>query len=167
MDADIRDFFLMSWMKEPEFMRLAYKYIPEDIRQLYNLNDKVAEDGYIYVKIKRGMYGLKQAAILAHEQLVKNLEPFGYSPIPNTNFWRHNTRPTIFCLCVDDFGVKYYSKSDADHLFSALAKHYQYTVDWQDTHFCGYDFDWHYDKGFVDLSMPTSVPNILKRFNHH
>ena len=156
----------MSWMPKPEFMRIAYKYIPPDIRLRYNLDSKVAEDGYIYIKIKRGMYGLKQAAILAHQQLVKNLAPFGYHPIPNTNFWKHETRPTIFCLCVDDFGVKYFSKADADHLFSALAQHYQYTVDWTGSHFCGYEFDWHYEDGFVDLSMPTSVPNILKRFNH-
>ena len=86
----------MSWMKEPEFMRIHYKYLPEDIRQRYNLDSKVAADGYIYIKIKRGMYGLKQAALLAHEQLVKNLAPFGYHPIPNTNFWTHETRPTIF-----------------------------------------------------------------------
>ena len=74
--------------------------------------------------------------------------------------------PPIFVVCVDDFGVKYFSKDDANHLLSALAHHYQYTVDWSGSHFCGYDFDWHYDDGFVDLSMPSSVPNILKRFNH-
>ena len=142
-------------------MKISAKYIPADIKQRYKLQDKII-DGYIYIKIKRGMYGLKQAAILAHEQLVANLKPFAYHPIPNTNFWKHTTRPTIFCLCVDDFGIKYYSKADADHLFSALAQHYQYTVDWKGTHFCGYEFNWHYDDGFVDVSMPTSVPTILK-----
>ena len=136
LDADIKDFFLMSTMKEPEYMKIASKYIPDDIKQRYNLQDKIT-NGYIYIKIKRGMYGLKQAAVLAHEQLVENLKPFGYHPIPNTNFWKHTTRPTIFCLCVDDFGVKYYSKADADHLLSALSQHYQYTVDWKGTHFCG------------------------------
>ena len=156
----------MSWMQEPEYMRIAYKYFPPDIIQRYHLQDKVAADEYIYIKIKRGMYGLKQAAILAHQQLVKNLAPFGYHPIPNTNFWKHTTRPTVFCLCVDDFGVKYFSKADADHLLSALSHHYKYTVDWEGTHFCGYDFDWHYDDGFVDLSMPSSVPNLLKKFSH-
>ena len=166
LDADLKDFFLMSNMKTPEYMRIAYKYFPADIINRYKLNDKVAQDGYVYIKIKRGMYGLKQAALLAHQQLITTLAPFGYHPIPNTNFWRHETRPTIFCLCVDDFGVKYFSKEDADHLFSALAHHYQYTVDWEGTHFCGYNFDWHYEDGFVDLSMPSSIPNILQRFSH-
>ena len=156
----------MSYMAEPEFMRIALKYFPMDIISKYNLQEKVAQDGYIYIKIKRGMYGLKQAALLAHQQLITNLAPHGYHPIPNTNFWRHETRPTIFCLCVDDFGIKYFSKADADHLFSALAQHYQYTVDWEGTHLCGYTFDWNYDDGFVDLSMPTYIPSLLKKLNH-
>ena len=165
-NADIKDFFLMSYMEEPEFMRIAFKYFPADIIVKYNLQEKMAHDGYIYIKIKRGMYGLKQAAILAHQQLIANLTPHGYHPIPNTNFWRHETRPTIFCLCVDDFGIKYFSKADANHLFTVLAKHYQYTVDWEGTNFCGYTLDWHYDDGFVDLSMPNYIPSLLKKLHY-
>ena len=141
LNADLKDFFLMSNMKEPEYMRIAFKYFPQDIIRKYNLNSKVAQDDYVYIKIKRGMYGLKQAALLAHEQLIQNLEPHGYHPIPNTNFWKHDTKPTIFCLYVDDFGVKCYSKADAEHLFLALKQYYRYTVDWKGTHFCDYDFD--------------------------
>ena len=98
LDADIKDFFLMSYMDEPEYMRVAFKYFPKDIIQRYNLSQKVASDGYVYIKIKRGMYGLKQAAILAHEQLIQHLAPYGYRPIPNTNFWKHDTRPTVFAF---------------------------------------------------------------------
>ena len=55
------------------------------------------------------MYGLKQAAVLAYEHLIENLAPHGYRPIPRTTgLWKHYTRPITFCLCVDDFGVKYY-----------------------------------------------------------
>ena len=86
LDADLKDFFLQSYMKDPEYMRIAYKYFPADIIKRYDLMHKVAPDDYIYIKIKRGMYGLKQAAILAYEQLVENLAPYGYRPIPTTNF---------------------------------------------------------------------------------
>ena len=51
---------------------------------MYNLDTKLATDGYIYVKIKKGMYRLKQAAVLAFDNLVKNLSRYGYSPIPHT-----------------------------------------------------------------------------------
>jgi hypothetical protein len=57
------------------------------------------------------MYGLKQAALLAYQHLVKQLAPYGYHPCPyTTGLWEHDTRRTTFCLCVGDFGVKYFSK---------------------------------------------------------
>ena len=49
----------MSYMDEPEYMRIAFKYIPKDIIDRYDISNKVAPDGYVYIKIKRGMYGLK------------------------------------------------------------------------------------------------------------
>ena len=130
LSCDLKDFFLASPMEKPEYMRILYKYIPQDIRTMYNLDEKVAPDGHIYIRIKKGMYGLKQAAVLAFNNLVNNLSNHGYSPVPNTiGIWQHATRKTKFCLCVDDFGVKYFSKEDADHLLSSLGNHYTYTVD--------------------------------------
>ena len=57
--------------------------IPDDIILKYNL-EELEHYGYGYVRIKKGMYDLKQAAILTHEQLVKNLGADGYYPIPGT-----------------------------------------------------------------------------------
>ena len=108
MTADIKDFFLASPMADPEFMRILLKHIPEDIILQYNLRELVDDNGYIYIKITKGMYGLKQAAILAYTKLISILKPFGYHPIPHTvGMWQHKTRKTKFCLCVDDFGIKY------------------------------------------------------------
>ena len=36
----------------------------------YNLMNKVL-DGYVYIKTKKGMYGLKQASVSAYDNLVK------------------------------------------------------------------------------------------------
>jgi hypothetical protein len=86
-------------MKDPEYMRLKYHYFPPAIRTQYKLDHLLAPDGYIYIKIQRGMYGLKQAAILAYEHLVRQLAPHGYHPCPyTTGLWKHATRPTKFCL---------------------------------------------------------------------
>ena len=38
-------FFLTIPIDSPEYMRILYLYIPADIRELYNLDEKVAEDG--------------------------------------------------------------------------------------------------------------------------
>ena len=42
---------------------------------------------------------------------------------------KHRTRKTVFYLCVNDFGVKYHSKEDTEHLIQIIGKDYKYTVD--------------------------------------
>ena len=77
------------------------------------------------------MYGLKQAAILAYKQLVKNLKQDGFEPAAGTTgLWYHRSRPTKFALCVDDFGIKYFLKDDAEHLIKTLKKYYVISKDW-------------------------------------
>ena len=67
------------------------------------------------------MYGLKQAAILAYKLLLKRLAQKGYHPIPLTDgLFKHTTRRTIFALCIDDFGIKYHSDDDLQHLQNTL-----------------------------------------------
>ena len=73
------------------------------------------------VKIKKGMCGLKQAVILVDEQLSERFQAAGYRPIiARTGIWKRETRQIIFCLCVDDLGVKYFSDSDTKHLLQTL-----------------------------------------------
>ena len=167
MSADIKDYFLATPMPTSEYMKVQYRHIPEDIRLQYHLQDKITKDNCIYIKIKKGMYGLKQAAVLAYNELKKNLKPAGYSPVLGTvGMWQHATRQTKFCLCVDDFGIKYHSKEDADHLLQAIGKHYRYTTDWKGTNYCGLAFKWDYAQGYVDISMPEYVTKMLKRLQH-
>jgi hypothetical protein len=166
MSLDLKDFFLASPMGEAEYMRIPLKYLPEDIMIRYNLSEKIHQN-YIYCKIKKGMYGLKQAAILAYNHLKQNLAPYGYEPIPHTDgLWRHKTRKITFCLCVDDFGIKYFNKQDVDHLISALQTNYKLSTDWSGANFCGLTFDWHYQEEYVDVSMPQYIPELLKKLSH-
>ena len=92
-------------------MQVRYKHIPENIKERYNLKNKVTANGYIYIHIKKGIYGLNQAVILAYRNLQQNLKHFGYAPVIGTvGIWQHEIRLTTFCLCVDDFGIKYNTK---------------------------------------------------------
>ena len=76
------------------------------------------------------MYGLKQGALLAFETLETLLLDAGYVPIlGSTGMWKHSTRPTIFCLCVNNFGVKYFSCDDALHLQRTLESVYTAKMD--------------------------------------
>ena len=56
-------------MAEPEFMKIHKKYFSNELPNKYNLRNKRANNGYIYCRIKKGMYGLKQAAQLAYDDL--------------------------------------------------------------------------------------------------
>ena len=99
MGLDLKDFFLATLMTHPEYMRIHCKHFPEDIVKQYKIDDLVNKDDYVYVKIKKGMYSLKQAAILAYENLVWNLSKHGYKPVPHSlGIWTHESRPISFCL---------------------------------------------------------------------
>ena len=129
MSIDIKDHFLATPMADPEFMRVPIKHIPPDMCKKYNI-DNLVYNGWVCIKIQKGMPGLKQAAILAYQHLKRCLEPHGCTPVKGTiATWEHDKLPTKFCLCVDDFGVKYWSKSDSDHLCNSIGANFTYTVD--------------------------------------
>ena len=142
MTLDIKDFFLQTEMPDCEYMRIHNKYFMGTIRQQYNIDKMMANDGYVYCKIKKGMYGLRQAARLAYDDLKTHLAKYGYYPDTIAqNIWKHNERKTKFCLCVDDFGVQYFSQDDKMHLINALQDKYKITVDTTGANFCGLHLD--------------------------
>jgi hypothetical protein len=54
----------------------------DDIIAHYNLLMKVL-NGFVYMEIRRGMYGLPQAGILANKLLKKRLVRHGYIEVPH------------------------------------------------------------------------------------
>jgi hypothetical protein len=77
-------------------MRLNMDIIPDRIKKQYNLED-LAVDGWVYIDIRKGMYGLPQSGILANKLLVKRLDRFDYYPVEHTpGLWKHKTRPVVF-----------------------------------------------------------------------
>jgi hypothetical protein len=109
---DLNDFYLGTPMTCYEYMRLHHDIIPQEIFNQYKLKDITTPDGWVYIEIRRGMYGLKQAGIIAYQQLKTQLATYDYYPVERTpSLWRHCTRSTAFCLVVDDFGVKYVGKA--------------------------------------------------------
>ena len=114
------------------------------------------------------MYGLKHASVLAYQNLIKLLTDGGYQHIVGSlGMWKHKTRQTIFCLCVDDFGVKYYNKEDIHFLHDTIAKEYTCKIDWTGENFLGYKINWNYDRGYVDISIPDYIKNALERLGYN
>lgn len=167
LTLDIHNFYLNTPMERYEYARVHSDDIPDEIMNEYKLREKVDENGYVYIEIQKGMYGLPQAGILAQELLEKRLKEFGYTQSKIIHgLWTHATRPTTFTLVVDDFGVKYTNIGDANHLINALEKFYEITIDWTGSKYIGLTLNWDYENRKVHLSMPGYIQKALERFQH-
>jgi hypothetical protein len=156
MCLDIKkDFYLNTPMAVKEYMRINVNDIPRCIMEQYNLASLV-HNGHVLVEIGKGMYGLPQAGILAHERLVEHLAAHGYHATQHTpGLFTHEWRPITFSLVVDDFRVKYVGQEHAEHLVSTISFLYKCTQDWTGTKFLGMTIAWDYDERTVDISMPN------------
>jgi hypothetical protein len=83
MTMDIKNYYLDTPLQGFEYMKMLLSRFTEEIVQKYNLN-ALAVDGWVYIEIRKGMYGLKQAGLLANELLQTRLAPFGYYPACHT-----------------------------------------------------------------------------------
>jgi hypothetical protein len=168
MTMDIANFYLMTPLKRPEYVKIKLSDIPEEIIVEYKLHDLANADGSVYIEATRGMYGLPQAGLIANELLEERLNKHGYRQsklVPG--LWKHDTRPIQFTLVVDDFGVKYTRKEDVEHLQSVIERDYTVTADWTGNRYIGITLDWDYNRRRVHLSMPNYVRKALKLFQHN
>jgi hypothetical protein len=165
--CDLKDFYLNTPMARYEYMRLPLSIIPEEIILQYNLREIATPDGWVYIEIRKGMYGLKQAGLIANQRLTKHLATHGYFPTPRTpGLWRHRTRNIAFSLVVNYFRIKYVGKENAEHLVKALADLYTISTDWKGELYCGLTIKWDYVQRHVDISMPGYVQAALHKFQH-
>ena len=108
---DIKDFHLNTPMERYKYMRLKLVDLPDDVAKQYDLGNKVTADGWIYLEVRKRMYGLPQAGLLAKNLLEERLNKKGYKKSELTpGLWTHQWSTIFFTFCVDDFGVKYFRK---------------------------------------------------------
>ena len=164
MTVDIKDYYLGSPMEKPVYMRIALKQIPLDIQQKYNLA-AITRDGKVMTKIVKGMYGLPHAGKLAQDRLIPHLAKHGYRQCEHTRcLFTHDTRPIAFTLVVDDFGIKFKGRENAQHLLTALEELYKITIDWTGSKYLGIVIDYNRTARTISLSMPKYIENALDRF---
>ena len=127
---DISNFYLVTPVKRPEYIRIHIKDIQEEIILEYNLRKMAMPNGSVHIVVNCGMYGLPQSGLLANKLLEKLLNKRGYHQseiVPG--LWKHKWRPVRFTLVVDDFGVKYVGKEHAEHLKNTLEENYTVTTE--------------------------------------
>ena len=163
---DISNFYLGTPLDRPEFVRIKLADIPDEFIQEYDLTT-YAHDGWIYFKITKGVYGLKQAGKLANDLLTERLAAHGYYQCATTpGLWRHKWRPIMFVLIVDDFGIEYCDRRHAEHLLTALQETYKVTTDWTGTKFAGIDIAWDYKLRTCRLTMNAYIADVLLKYGH-
>jgi hypothetical protein len=66
LTIDIKNFYLGTPLERFEYMRIALKDIPASVIGHYNLQT-LEHDGHVMVEIRKGIYGLPQAGLLAKQ----------------------------------------------------------------------------------------------------
>ena len=141
---DIKNFYLGTPMDRFEYMKMQIDIFPPATIEQYQLMEHV-KNGFIYLEIRKAIYGLPQVGILANKLLRQRLRPAGYYEVAHTpGLWKHTTRPVQFTLTVDDFGVKYVGNDNAQQLIDALQQHYDVEEDWNGELYCGITLKWDY-----------------------
>jgi hypothetical protein len=88
----ISNFYLMTPLKRPEYIRAKIDDLPKEIINEYKLQEKVNRQGMVCIKVTKGMHGLPQAGLLANELLEQRLNKHGYFQsklVPG--LWKHTT----------------------------------------------------------------------------
>ena len=89
---DLKNFYLGTPMTNYQYISVLQKMIPKEVWDDPRYTIHISADGFVYLEIRRGMYGLKEAGVLAFEQLARHLAPHGYEPAPYTpGLFRHAT----------------------------------------------------------------------------
>jgi hypothetical protein len=106
-------------------MQIPLALFPIWIIEQYDLK-KHALKGFVHLEMRRAVWGLPQAGILANKRLRWKLAPFGYYECKNTpGLLYHISRPISFTLIIDDFGIKYVGREHADHLITSIKSTYK------------------------------------------
>ena len=92
--------YLNTGLTTNEYLKIHINRIPQEFIYEYDLNEYVTPDGWVFAKIRKGMFGLPQAGILAHNKLKKVLK----------------TTVTLLSPTPQDYGA---TTQDLSHLLSS------------------------------------------------
>jgi hypothetical protein len=76
MNMDVKNYYLGTPLERYEYVRIPVSMVPGKFMDEYNLHSLV-HNGYLYVEVRKGMYGLPQAGLLANVLLEKRIAKHG------------------------------------------------------------------------------------------
>jgi hypothetical protein len=142
MGVDIKNYHLGAPMEHCQHMRVPTSCIPQEVWDDPSCDIHIA-DKWLCMSRKPSRtlrpQGSRHPVVQPARQEVSSTRTQRMPCTPG--HWRHRTKCTTFVLCVDDFGVKCFSKADAQHLTDALEADYKLTIDWDGALCCGLTLD--------------------------
>ena len=89
MCLDLSLFYLLAALEYYKYMKIPLALFTTWIIEQYNLNNHI-NNGMVYIEMRRAVWGLLQAGILANKKLRRKLEPHGYFEQEKTpGLWYH------------------------------------------------------------------------------
>ena len=73
----LKNFYPGTPLNRYKYMKMPPSIFPKHVTKQYDLRNK-AKNGFIYLEIRRAIYGLPQAGALANKQLKEQLAPAAY-----------------------------------------------------------------------------------------
>ena len=163
---DIKDFYLMTELDRPEYIKVHISRIPGNIIKKHNLTTFKNDQNFVYFQAIKTIWGLPQAGRISQQGLMKQLATHGYVECAHTpGCYTHISRPTEFSVVVDDFAVKVMSEDDLQHLTNALSEKYDIKVNRKGDKYLGYTILHDKANKTMTLDMPSYVAHGLKRFD--
>ena len=163
MTLDIKDFYLMTSLPWPEYLRIPLKFLSEAILDKHNLRPFTHNNSILF-EVTKSMYGLPHAGKIAQDVLVERLASHGYLQTGTTCLFRHVTNGVAFVLVVDDFGVKFKDVASAEDLIRCLQLYYTITIKKDATKYLGLTIAVDKINREVRLSAPGVIAKALKQF---
>ena len=163
MTLDITDFYLMTALPRPEYIRIPLKFLSQRVIQTHALTPFIHNNSILF-EVLKSMYGLPHAGKIAQDVLLHRLAADGYHQTDTPCLFRHHNNGVAFTLVVDDFGVKFTNPKAADHLITSLRKHYVLKVNMSPTKYLGLTITFDRRAREVSLSLPGCIPKALAQF---
>ena len=162
MMIDISNFYLMTPLKQPEYIRIHIKDIPVEIIAEYKLKENAEANGAVYIVANRGMYCFLQSVLLAKELLEKLHNKCGYHQMKLVpGLWKHKLRPLQFTLVVEIFEVKYVGGEHALHLKQTLEENYTFTTEWYRKRYIFVTLYWYCKQRQLHISLPGCIKKAI------
>jgi len=163
---DIIDFYLMTELDRPEYIKVHISRIPARIVKKHALTTFTNAQDFVYFQATKSIWGLPQAGRISQQGLMKQLQKHGYVECAHTpGCYTHPSRSTKFAVVVDDFAIKIMCEDDLQHLTAALSEKYDIKVNRKGDKYLGYTISHDKINKTMTLDMPSYVAHGLKRFD--